>query len=186
MARPPWPPHRRHAVVNIMPSSVVPQDMPRACLVSKKIAAALLSTTRHCHRSAAMTKPAVTVAGGVESSRSPFDLLTMAVAASRSSCAPPISGTTATATTPPLVGVRGPPPPRPANWSHPATTLTSPGHPPWQGQAFAHLKLNTSAAGGLVGELTTGGSTPGGSRGFSPRQPHVRALGARESNPGKE
>ena len=125
MARPPWPPHRGHAAVNIMPSFAVPRDMPRACLVSKKITAALLSTTRHCHQSAAMTKPAVTVVGGVQSSWSPFDLLAMAVAASRSSCTPPISGTAATATTPPLAGVRGPPPPWPANWSCPATTLTS-------------------------------------------------------------
>ena len=115
MVRPPWPPHRGHAAVNIMPSSVVPRDMPRACLVSKKIVAALPSTMWHCHQSAAMTKPAVTVAGGVESSWSPFDLLAMAVAASGSSCAPPIFGTAATATTPLLVGVRGPPPPRPAN-----------------------------------------------------------------------
>ena len=161
MARPPWPPHHGHAAVNITPSSVVPWDMPRSCLVSNKISVALLSTTRHYHRSAAMTKPAVTVAGGVESSWSPFDLLAMAVAASGSSCAPPISGTATTTTTPPLAGVRGPPPPRPANWSRPATMLTSPRHPPWQGQAFAHLNCTPAPLEGLTGELTTGGSTPG-------------------------
>ena len=156
MARPPWPPHHRHTAINTTPSSAVPRDMPRACLVSKKIAAALLSTTWHYHRSTA-----VTVARGVESSRSPFDLLAMAVAASGSSCAPPISGTAATATTPPLAGVRGPPPPRPANWSRPVTTLTSPGHPPWQGQAFANLNCTPTPLEGLTGELTTGRSTTG-------------------------
>ena len=161
MARPPWPPHRGHATVNITPSSAVLWDMTRACLVSKRITVALLSTMRHCHWSATMTKPAVTVAGGVESSRSPFDLLAMAVAALGSSCAPPISGTAATATTPPLAGVRGPLPPRPANWSRPATTLTSPGHPPWQGQAFAHLNCTPAPLEGLTGELTTGGSPVG-------------------------
>ena len=105
MARLPWPPHRGHTAVNIMPSSVVPRDMPRACLVSKKIAAAMLSTMRHYHQSAAMTKPTITMARGVESSWSPLDLLAMAVAASGSSYAPPISGTAAIATTPPLTGV---------------------------------------------------------------------------------
>ena len=168
MARPPWPPHHGHAAVNITPSSAVPRDMPRACLVSKKITAALLSTMRHYHRSAAMTKPVVTVAGGVESSRSPFDLLAMAIAASRSSCALPISGTTTTATTPPLADVRGPPPPWPANWSRPATTLTSPGHLPWHDQAFSHLNCTPAPLEGLAGELTTGGSTPGKKMGIFP------------------
>ena len=40
--------------------------------------------------------------------------------------------------------------------------------------------------GGLAGDLTTGRSPVGEEKGIFPHRPHVRALGTREPNPGKE
>ena len=60
------------------------------------------------------------------------------------------------------------------------------GHPLWHGQAFAHLNCTPAPLEGLAGELTTGGSTIGKKIGIFPHRPHIHALGARESNTGKE
>ena len=51
---------------------------------------------------------------------------------------------------------------------------------------FFHLNCTPAPLEGLTDELTTGGSTTGKKIGIFPRWPHVRALGARESNTGKE
>ena len=124
-ARSPWPraqPWRDHRVFYVAVKATLTPDWLRhverhtALTLAEEEAHRSPTLPHHTSSERHHLRFAPTImAGGVESSRSPFDLLAMAVAASRSSCTPPISGTAATVTTRPLASVRGLPAPRPAN-----------------------------------------------------------------------